>query len=206
MDCRRLTAAALFAVFVAASGCSERAKHSGFLSDYSQLAANPDVEDAMTWENPTKDLSQYNRFIVEPVMMHFAPDAEGVSIDAAKLNELTEYAHEQLVTALSERYQVVSSPGADTLRLRCALTDIKKGNTVLNIIPTTKLTGAGLGGASMEAEALDSVTGERILAVVDKRRGDQFSLEGAGELDNARQVIRHWAERFVDRVDAAHGQ
>ena len=160
----------------------------------------------MTWENPTRNLNQFDAFIVEPVIVHFAPNANGVSIDAEKLHELTEYAHEQLVSALRERYQVITVPGAGTLRLRVALTDIQKGNTVLNIIPTTKLTGVGLGGASMEAEALDSMTGERILAVVDKRSGNQFSLEGAGELDNARQVIRHWAERFVGRVDAAHGR
>jgi len=76
----------------------------------------------------------------------------------------------------------------------------------MNIHPATKLSGLGLGGASMEAEALDSQTGERVFAVVDTRQGKRMSIgAGLSEFGHAKQVIEHWVERFVSRVDKAHG-
>ncbi len=76
----------------------------------------------------------------------------------------------------------------------------------MNIHPATKLSGVGLGGASMEAEAIDSVSGRRVFAVVDTRQGSRFALTaGLSELGHAKQVITHWVERFVKRVDEAHG-
>ncbi|UCC32242.1 MAG: DUF3313 family protein, partial [Phycisphaerales bacterium] len=60
--------------------------------------------------------------------------------------------------------------------------------------------------ASMEAEGLDSQTGDRVRAVVDSRKGDVMAI-GAGlkPLGHAKQVIDYWIERFVKRVDQAHG-
>ncbi len=57
----------------------------------------------------------------------------------------------------------------------------------------------------MEGEAIDSMTGERILAVVETREGERFSFEGLGPFDHAKQVMRYWANRFVERLDKAHG-
>ena len=57
----------------------------------------------------------------------------------------------------------------------------------------------------MEAEALDALTGERILAVVDSRQGDRVARAGITELGHAKQVITHWINRFVTRMDDAHG-
>lgn len=62
------------------------------------------------------------------------------------------------------------------------------------------------GGASMEAEGFDSESGERVMAVVDSRTGGRIPItEGMTPLDNARQVIRYWVNRFIKRLDIAHG-
>jgi len=58
----------------------------------------------------------------------------------------------------------------------------------------------------MEAEAVDSQSGERVRAVVDSRVGDRFALSaGLDPLGHSKQVIRKWADRFVKRIDDAHG-
>ena len=76
----------------------------------------------------------------------------------------------------------------------------------MNIHPATKLSGLGLGGASMEAEALDSQTGGRVMAVVDTDEGNRLALTaGLSETGHAQQVIKHWVDRFVKRLDEAHG-
>ena len=189
------------------AGCQvQKAAYSGFLGDYSKLLPSPEVEDALYYQNPAKSLKDYDKFIIDPVLVHFAPNAKGIALDPAKLKKLTDYAYDEAVKALSQRYAVVNVPGPRVLRLRTALTDIKKTKPVMNIHPATKLSGIGLGGASMEAEALDSQTGECVFAVVDTRQGNRLSFgAGLSELGHAQQVIKHWIERFVGRVDKAHG-
>ncbi len=97
-------------------------------------------------------------------------------------------------------------PGPGVLRLRAAITDIEKTTPIMNIHPAMKISGIGLGGASMEAEAVDSQTRERVIAVVDSREGSRASI-GAGlqTFGHAKQVMDFWVERFRKNLDKAHG-
>ena len=74
-------------------GCqAQKAAHSGFLGDYSKLRPSPEVEDALYYQNPGKSLKDYDKFIIDPVLVHFAPNAKGTALDPAKLKKLTDYA------------------------------------------------------------------------------------------------------------------
>ncbi len=183
-------------------------RYSGFLGDYSKLKRSRQLKGAMSYENPSKSLGQYNKFMIDRVVVHFAPNAKGIGIDPFKVQQVADYAHRELWQALSIRYQVVNTPGPGVLRLRVALTDIKTNVRLMNIHPGTKLLGFGLGGASMEGEAVDSQTGERVLAVVDSRKGGINPLPSRAAIDtvaHAKEVMRYWVKRFVGRVDKAHG-
>ena len=187
-------------------------RYSGFLGDYSKLKKSRKLKGAMSYENPSKSLGQYNKFMIDRVVVHFAPNAKGIGIDPFKVQQVADYAHRELWQALSIRYQVVNTPGPGVLRLRVALTDIKTTVPIMNIHPGTKLLGQGigfgLGGASMEGEAIDSQTGERVLAVVDSRKGGFNPLPSRAAIDtvaHAKEVMRYWVKRFVGRVDKAHG-
>ncbi len=189
-------------------------RYSGFLGDYSKLKRSRQLKGAMSYENPSKKLGHYDKFIIDLVVVHFAPNAKGIGVDPIKVQQVADYFHRELWLALSMRmrYQVVNTPGPGVLRLRMAITDIKTTVPIMNIHPGTKLlgqvSGLGLGGASMEGEAVDSQTGERVLAVVDMRRGAFNPLpSGAGfdEVGHAKEVVRYWVKRFVGRVDKAHG-
>jgi hypothetical protein len=184
------------------------ARYSGFLKDYSQLKPSREHEGVQSYQNPSKSLQDYDKFLIDPVIVHFAPNAQGSGVDPIKLKKLTDYFLYEAVRALVKRYRVVSEPGPGVLRLRMAITDVQTTQPMFNIHPATKLLGLGIGGASMEAEALDSKTGERILAVVDKRSGEYNPLPSAAEFDefgHAKEVVKHWVERFVSRLDKAHG-
>ena len=189
------------------TGCqSGKTARSGFLGDYSGFRASSEYKGAMEYRHPTLTLADYNKFMIDPILVHFAPNAKGTAIDPAKIMKLTDYAAEQLRESLSKRYQVVSAPGQGVLRLRVALTEIKKTTPAMNILPPTKLSGVGLGGASMEAEAIDSRSLERVFAVVDSGMGDRLSIApGLDPLGHAKQLIRKWSARFAKRVDNAHG-
>ena len=131
------------------AGCAQhKAARSGFLDNYSQLTPNPLVQSALAYTKPGTNLSQYDKFIVEPISIHFSPNAKGVKIAPAKLAELVQYLEDEAVSA----------------------------------------------ALSMDGEAIDSVTGERILAIVETREGERFSFEGLGPFDHAKQAMRHWVK------------
>jgi hypothetical protein len=206
MGARGLVLGAVLAVGL--TGCGLEAKRSGFLSDYSQLQPNPKYEGTLVYWNAQKPLKAYDRFIVEPVVVHFAPDSKGGGIDPNTLNELAAYFHDQTVKGLTKSgYQVVKDPGPGVLRVRAAITQIDKTVPVANIHPAMKMTGLGLGGASMEAEGTDSQSNDRVFAVTDSRKGSRLDITGGLQwYGNAKSVMEEWAERFVARVDEAHGK
>ena len=194
-------------LFTALAGCAEKnVVYSGFLRDYSQLKPDPEVGGALRYLNPRKSLKEYNRFQIDPIAVQFSRGATGAAIDPAKLNNLTVYFRNELVKALTKNYRVVNRPGPRVLRIRAAITDVDESEPLLNIHPAMKLSGMGLGGASMEAEAVDSVTGERIGAIKETRSGNRMSITaGLSRLGHAKQVIRYWVSRFMKNLDKAHG-
>ncbi len=111
-----------------------------------------------------------------------------------------------IISALSDSYTAVTTPGPRTARIRIALTDVKKSTWWANLNPGSKLSRAGTGEAAMEGELLDSVTGEQLAALVEAQRGNQLELDMFSEYDDARDVIDDWADRIRQRLDEAHGR
>jgi len=96
---------------------------------------------------------------------------------------------------------VVTDPGPGTLILRSALTEVapsalKTRSFLMNI---------SLGGASIEAEFVDALSGEIVVAVMESQRG-KITAAGSNEYENAKNVIDRWAARLVQRLDEEHGK
>lgn len=196
----------LLAILLAGCSASQRS-NSGFLGDYSQLKPSPLVDGATAYRNPSFDLAKYDKFVIDPIGVHFAPDATGAAVDPKVLHDMTQYFREKLVENLSKNYKVVNQAGPGTMRLRIAVTDLQKANPLMNVHPATKLSGVGLGAASVEAEGIDTATGKRLFAFVHTRSGDRLSVvEGLQEWGHAKQAMDFWAQKLVERVDEAHGK
>ncbi|MHC4078874.1 MAG: DUF3313 domain-containing protein [Planctomycetota bacterium] len=187
---------------VTLGGCKMTAHETGFLSDYSKLK---EEDDALRYVN-TDELKTYNSFIVDPVQMVSHKGAEPTDPKAAEV--VTSALQKNLVTKLREaNYNVVKEPGPGVARLRVAITDVDNSVPVLNWIPQTKLLGLGIGGASMEAEVVDSRTDKQIGAVVQGKKGSRLSFAGmTSRQGDAKAVCGNWAEAFVQRVNKVHGR
>ncbi|MHC4558718.1 MAG: DUF3313 domain-containing protein [Planctomycetota bacterium] len=184
-------------------GCGpKKPATTGFLSDYSHLETVSDT--TLRHINLSNTLDNYSKFIIDPVQVHFHNKAKGTDISSKELAELRQYMYAAIHKAVLDHYDVVRRPGPGVARIRIALTDIEKSSPALNVIPTTKLTGVGLGGASMEAEVVDSVTGEQIAAVVESQKGKRLSLKGLSKWGDAKAVMDEWARRFKERLDESH--
>jgi hypothetical protein len=186
-------------------GCTaQRAETTGFLSDYSKLEAQSDV--SSRYRAPDNRLAGYSKFIIDPVVIHFHTGSKAEEkLKEEDLRDLKNYMHDALAKAIEDRYEIVYRPGPRVARLRSALTDLKKSGIVQNVLPIGKAIGSGLGGASLEAELLDSQTGEQIGAIVESQLGKRLSLDGYSTWGDAKAVMDSWAKRFRKRLDEAHG-
>ncbi len=188
------------------NGCdSGGVTKTGFLSDYSQLNS---VSSTSLRTINKQALARYSRFMVDPVEVHFHHGAKAIEARTdGKLTEghiidLTNYMHARLDKAVTNSgNRVVYQPGAGVARIRVAITDIQKSD-MISLMPTTKVvTGAGIGGASMEAEIVDSMTGEQIGAIVESQTGSRVPLANLGDWDAARQVVGDWAKKLQKRLE-----
>jgi len=191
------------AILVGLTACGvQRTGGNGFLSDYSKLEKNPRYAGSRIYANPATPLKNYSRFIVNPVQVRLSSIGAQRHSDPGKLQDISLYAHQQFVTALqSGGYAVVTSPGPGTLILRSALTEvapseIKRSSFLMNI---------SLGGASIEAEFVDALSGEVVVAVMESQRGKKITT-GSNDYENAKNVIDRWAARLVQRVNEEHGK
>lgn len=189
-------------------GCAknEIPSSSGFLGDYSNFIEDPEDSDYFYYEKPGVDFKHYKKFIIDRVLVRFKPGTEATEISPDDLKELTDYAREELVEALDERYPVVTAPGPDVMHIRAALTDIVPTNVLLNVVSSAAVGfPVDMGGATMEADFLDSQTGERLFAVVSKKVGKPYYLiEGYTTYLHAKGVFETWASDLRDYLDEVH--
>ncbi len=186
-------------IMVIQCGCgSKDMARTGFLSDYSQLQKESDS--SLRYVNE-RALTRYSSFIVDPVKVRFYSGAKSKGkLTQQQISDLTNYMQTKIIEAVKGAgKRVAYQPASGVARIRVALTDIEKTNAI-NILPQASLLGAGIGGASMEAEVVDAMTGEQIGAVVESKQGSRIPFSNLGDWTAAKKVMDSWAERFQKRL------
>lgn len=204
-------------VLIVCSGCGSAPKESGFLNGYyKDLQPAPAGGASQRWLKPGVDFAKYNKIMADSVLFYYAEDSEDKSIDPDQMKELTDAFNQELANALKGKYPLVAEPGPDVVRIRTALTNIKKSkpvlSTVSSIIPvglavstvkrTTEGSWAGAGATTMELEARDSMSNEVVAVALDRQTAgfwDRFS-----SLGSAKAAFKIWAERIANFMDFSH--
>jgi hypothetical protein len=141
----------------------------GFLEDYGQLSPGQKGQASLIYIDGEADFSIYSAILVEPVVAW--PRLDGPPTAATQ--ELATNLHEDLRRELAREFDLIDQPGAGALLLRSALASEEGSHLVL------------------EVEILDSLSGQRLVAAVDRRK-----LESA---DSANQT-NAWAVLIRDRL------
>lgn len=189
---------------------------SGFLGDYSQLKPGKKDEALLLYINPNANWSQYNKVLITHVTVGTDPSR---NISENDQEMLSSYYYHALETNLSKNFIVVTEPGPGVMTLRVALTDATTATPVLRtisvVVPQARVLGAVknlatgsyafVGSAQSEGEVLDSVTGERLAAAVDRRSGG-LSVKNADvwQWGDAENAMDYWAQRTDQRLAALH--
>jgi len=191
---------------------------SGFLKDYSALKPNPNLEgNALTYVSTDgqKNLRSYFAIVVDPIEVYVATDADESKVPETSREVLTNYFQYALTKAVYDAFPVVDAPGPLTLRLRAALVGIDVGGAVApGDVPTDTTKpferALNIGKVGVEMELVDSETGERIAAMVDRANlgaGAEVGAENFSRLEKfaaARDAFDEWASRVREFLDSAH--
>jgi hypothetical protein len=202
----------------------------GFLSDYSKLKSEGDDSEAFIYIDSAVDFGKYRKLLIDRIKIWFKDDADYKGIDPTDLKALTDYFHHAIVKAVEDKHPVVTEPGPDVLRLRIAVTDLvpnKPSASVVSLaVPFLWVADAGTGvakgetgstafsgEATVEFEALDSVSTRQVAAYIETRAGKKYNwthgveegvssyLKAYSTWDYTKQAMDYWAQLLRKRLD-----
>src|SRR5438128_12406665 len=209
------------AVLLAACGTTQQATVSpadlkcGFLGPAcAQLSPGSEGQIALRYANPNAKWTQYKKIMIQPVT--FWGD-EKSKVSAEDQQRLVNFLHTALNQELAKQFEVVEQEGPDVMKLQVAVTDLAAATpglrTMTMLIPQARLlstlkrgaTGSYpfVGGAQAEFKVTDSVTGQVLVAGVDRRiGGGNISTAAQWEWGDAENVMKDWAKLAVERLSA----
>ena len=196
---QRIIVLAVIAITLTAAGCGgKHRKPTGFLSDYSKLVE--ESGSTLRYMNEAA-LNKYSGFIVDPIQTRI--DDPDRALSDEDIADLTSYMYDKVVEAIEKSDdRIAYRPAADVARLRIAFTDIGKSHPI-SIVPWSSIAGLGIGGASVEAELVDSITGQQIAAVVQSKEGQsKVPFTTMGDWTAAKQTIDTWAKKLEKSLTA----
>jgi Protein of unknown function (DUF3313) len=169
---------------------------------------------ALRYVDPDARWTRYHRVLLEPVAFFAGYDTK---VSPADQRMLCDYLYQELQKALAAKFEMVTAPGPDVLKLQFALTDVEGATPVLRsvsmLVPQARAlvslqylatgTYTFVGSAQGEAKITDSVTGRVLGEWIDRRVGGG-SIEAAaqwkwGDVENA---IDAWSAQAAGRLYA----
>jgi len=178
-------AAASTAALLFINAQADELLYSGFMSDYTQLEKVTDGSADYRYLPPASEdrMAEYNAVMIDQPEIHIANDSPYRGAKPKHLDGLAESLRSALASSLSEDLYVVGNPGENVLYITLGITNLKlkkKKKSILGYTPVGLVGGAVVGAATsdlakkanlqgmvLELEAFDSVSGERIVALID---------------------------------------
>lgn len=188
---------------LALAACSDtRSTTTGFLSSPDVVRAAEDNPEGDRIFRRATPAGRWVGFRIEEVVWRPAPSAPTHLPEADIAAALAEY-RAALEAAFGARLPPAPAAGDDVLRIRAALTDLRRAQPVLNVlvmavvkIPPTS------GGASSESEVLDGRDGSVVAALAAYHNGGRSFLGGPfgflSQCGHARRALRLQAEHLRD--------
>lgn len=196
-------------------------KPSGFLQDYSLLSGDDPMK-KVDWVYIKEDAKwpKYKKMMLDDVVFFAAQDADYKGLETQEMVDLSKAFHQAFITNLAGAVEFTDKPGPDVMRIRLAITNLKPNNsltgTLTTIVPvgfavsTIKYaaTGShiGIGSVSVEAELVDSQSGEVLGALVDEEMGKKYKVvKGMSKWAQIFDIFNKWGQVFRARWDQRMG-
>jgi hypothetical protein len=189
--------------------------HCGLLGDVcGRLMPGGKDQASLRYISPSAQWTNYNKVMIEPVSFW---GGASTSVSAADQQMLVNYFSQQLKEQFGKKFQIVDQAGPGVMKLTVAMTDAETATPVLRsismIVPQAHMlsnlkylatgTFPFVGGAQVEAKMTDSVSGDLLAAVADKRiGGGSFTTGFQLQWGDAENTIDKWCEMFSERLSS----
>lgn len=194
---------------------------SGFLRDYSKLTSDDPMK-VVDWLyiKEDTDWKSYNKMMLDDVVFFIAEDADYKGFEAKELADLGKAFQQAFIINLAGAVEFTDKPGPGVMRARLAITNLKPSNsftgTVTTIVPVGLVlsfvkkaaTGShiGMGSVAVEAELLDSQSGEVLAAMIDDEMGQKYKIaKSTSKWGHVIDIFNRWAQTFRARWDKRVG-
>ena len=211
---RPILAIALFAVVaLLLGGCA--ASYQARSMDVKQaMLVNPEILKPGTgdqalyrYQNPDVKGRRYTKILVDPVLIGKSGELDAETLE--NYRKLADNAHIYLVEELGKDFQIVESPGPETLRIQLAILDADPSSPVRNVVSSVVPIGIGIsaikgaatgkqtgvGEITAEFRLTDAKTGELLGAGMDRRVGGKDPGGMFDSWHNADAALKYWAKR-----------
>lgn len=156
--------------------------------------------------------NMYSRVLIDPVVIYQGPDHQFEDVPETNRRALADYMRAQFSAKLASRFQMVSAPSPDTLRIRLTLTGAKLTTRGLSTFTRFDLGGGpynlvqGLrgkegsftGSVSYAVEIFDAPTGQLLDAFVAKQYPNALNIGATlGAMDAAQTGIEKGAAELL---------
>lgn len=159
-------------------------------------------------ESLQRELQGYDGLIMDQVWVVVDKDSDQLTDE--EIQELSQHMADSIKTKLAKRFTIVDTPTEKTLRLSIALTNIETPNPVLAVTSSLLPVGIGIsviskvitgehtnvGKARAEMLLSDAMSGEPLIAAIDKRSGNKDLGTMINSLDDAKDAISWWTDRL----------
>jgi hypothetical protein len=193
-------------------GCWDSASNTGYLSNYSKLQEVSGLEavegSTFRYNDSSVVKGKYQGFILDPVIVKFQVESKAAAAETKgkltkqDVNDLTDYLYSAIIDAIKDSgYKLVYRTGDGIARIRVAITDLRKTNILFAAVPTARITtGLGAGGAAIESEMVDSVSGKQITACVESKPGSRIPFTGLSDWGGAKYAMDSWVSQFKKQL------
>ena len=206
--------------FISSAGAAEDMPFSGFLGNptvYKLLESGPIGRAKLLWVKKEVQPKKYSKLMVDSVTFFLGEGADYKGIDPQEMKEMADAFDKNIVDALKGKYQIVSEPGPDVVRIRIAITNIQPSRPGVSVITSVLPAGLGIslikkgvtggwsgsGQTCIEYMAVDTMTNEIIVLGIDQQKAafeQRFTKWGS-----AGDAFKFWSEKIVDNLDRHSG-
>ena len=178
-------------VFINLLGCSDQKLAS-------RIEPNPPAE--FTTSSPGV-LKRYDAFYVAPVEVYEIEEDYLRRVSDAEVRNLGEELRTKLIRKLDQRSTTLPQPARNVALIKIALTDVSTNYAMFQLTPGVLFPNPMRGGASIEAQFIDSVSGKTVAQFRDSRSGERRGFfSGLTEWDGVKTAFDEWAQLLASEI------
>ncbi len=204
MTIRRLIPLLLIPLLgIVACDQSNPVRPSGYLVNYQHLKPTDSTGQTLYFEDKSAPWGSYHSIMFDEVAVRTSLESRGQSISAKDLKKMRNHFQRTLANSACSRLNFTNKPGKGVIMLRTAIVDIKPVNVAANVVSKGLFfVPVDFGKAAIEGELRDSITGQHLASIVDRKFGSfvdpihSYTTWGAVE-----DAFEAWSEELGGILD-----